>query len=95
MEAGNAVRAQDLNVVSYYLPVSVLEYQTAILREDFETAERILPKIPADQRSKIARFLEAQGAARPAAARAAVLHRLTPGRTVWRLCVHACVLARP
>jgi len=52
---------QDLNVVSYYLPVSVLEYQTAILREDFEMAEKILPKVPLDQRSKIARFLEAQG----------------------------------
>jgi coatomer subunit beta' len=50
-------------VVSYYLPLSVLEYQMAILREDFDAAERILPRVPADQRSKIARFLEGQGKA--------------------------------
>lgn len=32
---------KDLNVVSYSLLVSVLEYQTAVMREDFETAKQV------------------------------------------------------
>jgi len=52
---------KDLNVVSYYLSLAVLEYKTAVLREEFEVAETLLPKIPADQRNKVARFLETQG----------------------------------
>jgi len=51
---------KDLNVVSYKLSLTVLEYQTAILRGDLEAAGQILPKISADQKNKIARFLEAQ-----------------------------------
>jgi len=47
-------------VVSFQLSLQVLEYQTAILREDYEAAEGILPKIPENQKNKIARFLEAQ-----------------------------------
>ena len=31
---------KDLNVVSYSLLLSVLEYQTAVMREDFETAKQ-------------------------------------------------------
>eukprot|EP01135_Chromosphaera_perkinsii_P010787 Nk52_evm4s2226 gene=Nk52_evmTU4s2226 len=52
---------KDLNIVSYSLDVSVLEYQTAIMRDDFETADSILPSIPDDQRNRVARFLEKQG----------------------------------
>jgi hypothetical protein len=32
---------KDLNVVSYSLLLSVLEYQTAVMREDFETAKQV------------------------------------------------------
>jgi len=50
-----------LNVVSYTLHISIINYQTAILRADFEAAAKILPKIPEDQRTRIAHFLESQG----------------------------------
>ena len=51
---------RDINVVSYLLSVVVLEYQTAIMRQDFDTADRLVPQIPDDQRSRVARFLEKQ-----------------------------------
>jgi coatomer subunit beta' len=50
-----------MNILSYALALSVVEYQTAIMRGDMEAAEQMLPDIPADQRNRIARFLEAQG----------------------------------
>jgi len=49
-----------VNVTSYAFPLSVIEYQTAILRGDLEAAELILPNVPMDQRNKVARFLESQ-----------------------------------
>ena len=52
---------KDLNIVSYTLDISVLEYQTAIMRNDFEAADEILPSIPDEQRNRVARFLEKQG----------------------------------
>ncbi|CAL8119369.1 unnamed protein product [Orchesella dallaii] len=52
---------KELNVVSYSLLVSVLEYQTAVMRGDFETADKVLPTIPKDQRTRVAHFLEKQG----------------------------------
>lgn len=52
---------KDVNVTSFSLSLSVLEYQTLVLREDLETANELLPSIPADQLNKIARFLEGQG----------------------------------
>ena len=52
---------KDVNVVSYALSLSVVEYQTVVLRGDIEAAEELLAAIPADQMSKIARFLEGQG----------------------------------
>lgn len=42
------------------LLLSVLEYQTAVMRRDFETADRVLPTIPAQHRSRVAHFLEKQ-----------------------------------
>lgn len=51
---------RELNVVSYALPLSVLNYQTAIMRGDFEYADRILPDIPENQRTRVAHFLEKQ-----------------------------------
>jgi len=52
---------KDVNVTSFALSLSVLEYQTLVLRGDMETAEELLPTIPTDQLNKIARFLEGQG----------------------------------
>lgn len=52
---------KDVNVTSFALSLPVLEYQTLVLRGDMETAEELLPSIPADQLNKIARFLEGQG----------------------------------
>lgn len=41
--------------------MSVLEYQTAVMRRDFETADRVLPTIPKEHRTRVAHFLEKQG----------------------------------
>ena len=51
---------KELNVVSYSLLLSVLEYQTAVMRRDFDTADKVLPTIPREQRSRVAHFLEKQ-----------------------------------
>ena len=55
------VTDKDMNISSFALALTVIEYQTAILRGDMEAAEAMLPTIPSDQRNRIARFLEAQG----------------------------------
>ncbi|KYQ88624.1 WD40 repeat-containing protein [Tieghemostelium lacteum] len=52
---------KNLNIVTYTLHVSVINYQTSVLRGDMDSAEKILPKIPQDQRNSIAHFLESQG----------------------------------
>ncbi|KAL5105903.1 Coatomer subunit beta [Taenia crassiceps] len=52
---------RDLKVVSYTLSLSVLEYESAVLRGDFESADSILPNIPTAARTKVAHFLERQG----------------------------------
>ncbi|GFQ97770.1 coatomer subunit beta' [Trichonephila clavata] len=52
---------KELNVISYSLLLSVLEYQTAVMRGDFETAQSVLPSIPWEQRTRVAHFLEKQG----------------------------------
>jgi len=49
------------NIVSYSLHLNIINYQTAILRGDLDTAATILPTIPNDQRNRIAQFLDAQG----------------------------------
>ena len=46
--------------VSYSLLLSVLEYQTAVMRQDFDTADKVLPSIPKEQRTRVAHFLEKQ-----------------------------------
>ncbi|CAE6422374.1 unnamed protein product [Rhizoctonia solani] len=51
---------QAMNIFGYSLSLALVEYQTAILRGDTDTAAELLPTIPQDQRNKIARFLEAQ-----------------------------------
>lgn len=52
---------KELGVVSYQLLLSVLEYQTAVMRQDFSTADRVLPSIPKEHRTRVAHFLEKQG----------------------------------
>jgi coatomer subunit beta' len=49
------------NVVSYKLLLSVLNYQTAVVRRDFDTANSLLPSIPQSEHAAVARFLESQG----------------------------------
>ncbi|QRV88118.1 coatomer subunit beta [Ceratobasidium sp. AG-Ba] len=51
---------QNVNIFGYALSLALVEYQTAVLRGDMDAAAEILPTIPADQRNKVARFLEAQ-----------------------------------
>jgi coatomer subunit beta' len=52
---------KDVGVISYSLSLTVVEYQTLILRDDVDGAQNLLPDIPTDQMNKIARFLEGQG----------------------------------
>lgn len=52
---------KDVAVTSYALSLSVVEYQTLVLRGDLDAANEMLPDIEEDQRNKIARFLEGQG----------------------------------
>ena len=52
---------KELCVVSFQLLLSVLEYQTAVMRRDFDTADRVLPTVPKEQRTRVAHFLEKQG----------------------------------
>ena len=52
---------KDVQVVSFALSISVIEYQTLVLRGELDAANDMLPDIPDDQKAKIARFLEGQG----------------------------------
>ncbi|KAI4111683.1 MAG: hypothetical protein LQ345_006728 [Seirophora villosa] len=52
---------KDVNVTSFALSLRVVEYQTLVLRGDLDGAAELLEEIPADQKNKIARFLEGQG----------------------------------
>lgn len=49
------------NIISHRVYLSVLNYQTAVVRQDFETANTILPLVPKSEYPSIARFLESQG----------------------------------
>jgi len=52
---------KSLNVISYKVLLAVLQYQTAVMRGDFDSANELLPSIPESEYTKIARFLESQG----------------------------------
>lgn len=52
---------RDVNIYSYGLSLTVIQYQTAVLRGDLESASTLLPSIPDNQRGRVARFLESQG----------------------------------
>ncbi|KAH6908239.1 coatomer protein [Coprinopsis sp. MPI-PUGE-AT-0042] len=49
---------KDMQVYYYTLSLSVVEYQTAVLRGDMEAAEEILESVPKSEVNKVARFLE-------------------------------------
>jgi coatomer subunit beta' len=63
LSAHNRVYLADKNVTvyGYAFALSVIEYQTAIIRGDLDTAAELLPDLPKDQRNRVARFLEARG----------------------------------
>jgi coatomer subunit beta' len=52
---------KDVNVQGYSLSLSLVEYQTAVLRDDMEAAAEILPSVPKEQQNKVAIFLEGRG----------------------------------
>eukprot|EP01124_Arcella_intermedia_P019040 TRINITY_DN2616_c0_g1_i1.p1 TRINITY_DN2616_c0_g1~~TRINITY_DN2616_c0_g1_i1.p1 ORF type:complete len:869 (-),score=194.40 TRINITY_DN2616_c0_g1_i1:61-2667(-) len=52
---------KSLQIISYTLHLSIINYQTAVLRRDFQAAEKLLPKIEEKDRTRIAHFLESQG----------------------------------
>lgn len=52
---------RDVVVSSFALSVSVIEYQTLVLRGEIDAANETLSDIPVEQHNKIARFLEGQG----------------------------------
>ena len=49
------------NVYSFKLALAVLNYQTAVVRKDFDAANEFLPSIPPSELAATARFLESQG----------------------------------
>jgi coatomer subunit beta' len=52
---------KQLNVLSYKVTLAVLQYQTAVMRGDFDAANELLPSVPLEEYTKVARFLESQG----------------------------------
>jgi coatomer subunit beta' len=52
---------KDVNATSFSLSLSMVEYQTVVLRGDMEMAAELLTDVPQDQMNKVARFLEGQG----------------------------------
>ncbi|CAM9271615.1 unnamed protein product, partial [Discosporangium mesarthrocarpum] len=52
---------KSLAVFSYRVRRSMLQYQTAVVRKDFEAANALLPSIPVSEYTSVARFLEGQG----------------------------------
>ncbi|KAG4302136.1 hypothetical protein PCK1_001408 [Pneumocystis canis] len=52
---------KDIHIIPYELSLSVVEYQTLVLRGDMDQAEKLLSSIPQNQIAKIARFLDGQG----------------------------------
>ena len=48
-------------MIDFLSSLTVLEYQTAVMRQDFETADQILPQIDEEHRTRVAQFLEKQG----------------------------------
>ena len=52
---------KNINVISYKVMLAMLQYQTAVVRGNFDKANELLPLIPETEYLTVARFLEAQG----------------------------------
>jgi coatomer subunit beta' len=52
---------KSLNICAYKVMLAVLQYQTAVMRGDFDAANVLLPNIPESEYTKVGRFLESQG----------------------------------
>lgn len=52
---------KDLNVSPFTLHMSLIDYQSAILRKDFSAAEGFFKQLPESMHTRVARFLENQG----------------------------------
>jgi coatomer subunit beta' len=52
---------KELNVTPYTLHLALVEYQSAIMRKDFDTATANFEKLPESLHNRVARFLENQG----------------------------------
>ena len=51
----------DRVIISYTVMISFIEYQIAVVHEDFEKAEAIFPSIPENYHNKCAKFLDSLG----------------------------------
>ncbi|XP_049848921.1 coatomer subunit beta'-like [Schistocerca gregaria] len=49
------------NFITYSLSLSVINFQTAMLRNDVEGARRLIPSVPENERHRVALFLESRG----------------------------------
>jgi len=52
---------KSMNITSYKIMLAMLQYQTAVVRGDFDAANELLPMIPESEYLVVARFLESQG----------------------------------
>jgi len=51
---------KDMHLYTFALSLAVVEYQAAVLQGDMARADALLPQVPASQRGRVAKFLEAQ-----------------------------------
>lgn len=52
---------KEKNITSYLLQVNVIEYMAAVVREDYEAANALLPSIDVSLRDKLSHFVESRG----------------------------------
>merc|ERR1719498_1795080 len=52
---------KELNVVPHTLHLALVEYQSAIMRKDFDAASKFFETLPESLHNRVARFLENQG----------------------------------
>ncbi len=52
---------KDVGIISFLFPQGIIDYQSAVISEDMETAKSILPSLTDEQRNKVAVFLESRG----------------------------------
>ncbi|EER20354.1 COPI protein, putative [Perkinsus marinus ATCC 50983] len=57
---------RDYNVISFGLSLALIQYESAVVRQDFGAAEQCFAAIPKALHNKVARFLEGQGHVREA-----------------------------